>query len=405
MSSVLLVLFGGESPNAPLHWARVSRSSGDILQRGELESGKAAPASTPADTVLIIPGSEAQLRSVQLSASSDIQARAAAAYMFEGALAIEKGHAAFALGKEANGRRLVAAFDRRRLQRWIDHCNAVGLNPASIHLNCAIWPVRTGAMQVIDLGGHAIVAGGELGSFAIESDLVLALLPAWLAQAPGDVDVIEAAGIDATSLAPHLAKPAPPVETISQPNLLAVLCRAASEPPAYAPDLRQGEFATTRRKGAGVGAWSLAAGLAIAAAVLQLGVMAADGYKDAQAATALAASNETTFLQLRPETKRITNLRAQVTAVLNTAQRSTVNPAISSSSLVTGVLKSHPDVRLDEVRRDGPARLVTLRFSSAQSPALDAAIADLGAAIANLKIGQMQTSEGRVNLTVSAEAS
>ena len=72
---------------------------------------------------------------------------------------------------------------------------------------------------------------------------------------------------------------------------------------------------------------------------------------------------------------------------------------------MTGVLKSHPDVRLDEVRRDGPARLVTLRFSSAQSPALDAAIADLGAAIANLKIGQMQTSEGRVNLTVSAEAS
>lgn len=405
MSSVLLVLFGGATPEATLHWARVNRASGDILQQGELGSNEKAPTSTPADTILIIPGSEAQLKSVQLSASSDVQARAAAAYLFEGALAIEKEHAAFALGAEANGRRLVAAVDRRRLQRWISRCSDGGLNPASIHLDSAILPVRSGAVQLVDLGGHSVVAAGELGSFAIESDLVLALLPAWLAQTPSDVTVIEVAGFDTSPLQARLAQPAPSVEQIAEPDPLAVLCKAATAPPFYAPDLRQGEFAIARRKGSGVGGWSLAAGLAIVAASLQLGVMAVDGVGDAQAAAALTASNEAAFIQLHPETKRISNLRAQVTAALNAAQRPKVNPAISGSSVVTGVLRSHPDVRLEEVRSDAPGKLITLRFSSAQSSALDAAMADLGASMTNLKIGQMQTSDGRVNLTVSAEAS
>ena len=69
------------------------------------------------------------------------------------------------------------------------------------------------------------------------------------------------------------------------------------------------------------------------------------------------------------------------------------------------MLRSHPEVRLEEVRSDAPGKLITLRFSSLQSPALDAAMADLGAAMTNLKIGQMQTTDGRVNLTVSAKAS
>ena len=405
MSSVLLVLFGGATPEAILHWVRVNRASGDILQQGELGPDEKAPTSAPADTVLVIPGSEAQLKSVQLSASSDVQARAAAAYLFEGALAIEKEHAAFALGAAANGRRLVAAVDRRRLQRWIGRCNDAGLNPASILLDSAIWPVRSGAVQIVDLGGHAIVAAGELGSFAIESDLVLALLPAWLAQTPSDVAVIEAMGIDASILAGRLVQPAPSVEQVTLPHPLAVLCRAAASPPSHAPDLRQGEFAIARRKSTGFGAWGLAAGLAIVAAGLQLGVMAADGVSDAQAAAALTASNEATFMQLHPETKGVTNLRAQVTAALNAVQRPKVNPAISSSSVVTGVLRSHPEVRLEEVRSDAPGKLITLRFSSLQSPALDAAMADLGAAMTNLKIGQMQTTDGRVNLTVSAKAS
>lgn len=405
MSSTLLILFGGGSPDAPLNWARVGRSTGEILQQGVLHAAETAPAATPADTVLVIPGSEAQVKRVQLAASSDAQARAAAAYLFEGALAIEKEYAVFAMGAATNDRRLVAATDRRRLQRWIDRCVAAGANPGAIHLDSAIWPLRAGTVQVIDLGGHAIIAGGDVGSFAIEPDLVSALLPAWLAQTSTDITAIEVMGIDAESLASRFSQAAPPITQLPIDNPLATLCRAACAPPAYAPNLRQGEFSLVKRKAASVGAWGLAAGLAFAAAALQLGVMAADGYRNAQVAAALSASNEATFLQLRPETKSITNLRAQVTAALNSAQRPALNPAISDSNVVTGILRSHPDVRLDEVRSDGPGRLVTLRFSSAQLPALDAAMADLGGAIANLKIGQMQTTEGRVNLTVSVEAS
>ena len=405
MSSTLLILFGGASPEAPLNWTRVSRSTGEILQQGVLNASDTAPASTPADTVLVVPGSEAQLKSVQLSAGSDAQARAAAAYLFDGALAIETENAVFAMGAETSGRRLVAAFDRRRLQRWIDRCATANANPGAIHLDSAIWPVRAGVVQIINLGNHAIIAGGEQGSFAIEADLVSALLPAWIAQAPGSITAVETFGIDAPGLTTRLPQPAPTQTQLPDQNQLSTLCRAASAPPAYAPNLRQGEFALIKRKAASVGAWGLAAGLAIAAAALQLGVMAADGYRDAQAAAELSAANEAAFLQLRPGTKRVANLRAQVTAALNAAARPAINPAISNSNVVAAVLRSHPDVRLEEVRNDGPSRLVTLRFSSAQSPALDAAMIDLSASIANLKLGQMQTNDGRVNLTVSVEVS
>lgn len=404
MSSAVLVLFGGPGPDAPMRWVCVSRASGELLQQGELAAVAAAPSATAADTVLVIPGSEAQVKCVQLSASSDAQARAAAGYLFEGALAIEKEHAVFALGAELDSRRIVAAADRRRIQRWIDRCAAAGANPGTIHLDSALWPVTPGTVQVINLGERVIVAGGDLGSFAIEPDLAPALLPSWLAQTPGEVSRIEVSGVDASAFASCLPQPTAEVVQATGPDPLAVLCRAAASPPAGAPNLRQGEFALVKPRGAGVGACGLAAGLALAAAALQLGVMVADGYRDAQAATALDAANEAAFLQLHPETRRVTNLRAQVTAALNSAKRPALNPAILNSKVVTGVLRSHPEVRLDEVRSDRPGRLVTLRFSSAQSPALDAAVADLGATIANLKVGQMQTSEGRVNVTVSVEA-
>ena len=44
MSSVLTILFGGENPEAPLSWARVSRDTGKLLQGGELRAGDGGPA-------------------------------------------------------------------------------------------------------------------------------------------------------------------------------------------------------------------------------------------------------------------------------------------------------------------------------------------------------------------------
>lgn len=405
MSSVLLILFGGESPEAPVAWARVNRGSGEIVQKGELKLGDAAPASSATDTLLVLRGPEAQIKNVQLSASSDAQARAAVAYQFEGALAIDRANAFFAVGAETVGRRLVAAVDRDRLQHWIGRCDAAGANPGAIHLDCALWPVRPGCVQIVDLGGRVVVAGGGLGSFSIESDLALALIPSWIAQAPGEVSAIETMGVDATALRARLAQPAPPVEAIGVVDALSVLCRAACVPPGYAPDLRQGEFAIAGKKSARIGAWRLVVGLAILAAALQLGVLFADGLRDSQTAAAIASASEKAFLQVRPATKRITNLRAQVTAALNASQRPIANPALSASTLAANLLKAHPDVRLDEVRRETPGQLVTLRFSSLQPPALDAAMAEFGKTAPNLKIGQMQTAEGRVNLTVTVEAS
>jgi hypothetical protein len=99
--------------------------------------------------------------------------------------------------------------------------------------------------------------------------------------------------------------------------------------------------------------------------------------------------------------KRITNLRAQITAALNATKRPVANPVVAASPLISDVLQLHPDVQLDEVRLDAPGQTIELRLSSLLQPQLDSAVEGLRQVAGQIDVGPMQAIDGRSSIAVS----
>lgn len=123
--------------------------------------------------------------------------------------------------------------------------------------------------------------------------------------------------------------------------------------------------------------------------------------RDADATQTVLAAAEAEFREARPEVKRITNLRAQVTGALNAAKPQAANPVIAASPMISDVLELHPDVQLDEVRLDAPGRTLELRLSSLLQPQLDSAIEGLREAVGEINVGPMQAVDGRTSIAIS----
>lgn len=400
MSAAVLVLVAGETPDAPISWARVQ--SGAIVTRGVAEAG-ATLAGGHGGCILILPGFEAQLRALDTPARSAAQAKAAAAYLFRGALATSEADTLFAVGEpEAEGApRLAAAISRARLDAWLVRCAAMKATPTAIYLDCAIWPAADGAMDIVRLGERTLVAAGARGGFTIDSGLAPALIESWLAQPGAAISEIRLSGWRPDQLPAGVLAEAPRLSSLDLADPVATLVLAATAAPAHAPDLAQGGASRSTTTRSPLAPWLLAASLAAVAGALQVGVTALDGRRDAQAAESALASAETEFRAARPDVKRITNLRAQVTAALNSARRPASNPILTVSPAVADVLAAHPAVQLDEIRHETLGQSVSLRFSSDTPPELDSVITGLRQGATRIDVGPMQAIDGRSSITVA----
>ena len=397
----MLVLVAGDTPDAPLAWARLQ--SGAVVAQGVADRGDAIPGAA-GECMLVLPGFEAQLRLLETPARSAAQARSAAAYLFKGSLATAETDTLFAVGEPVTpaGARLVAAIARPRLAAWRARCAEHRLTPRAINLDCAIWPVETGSAHMARLGDRTLVAAGALGGFTIESDLAPALLGSWLAQQGGAISRLHLTGWSPDQLPTQTGIVFAPAESADP---LHILARAAASASTRAPDLAQEYSEPGRGARSSLAPWFLAASLATAVGVTQISVTALDGMHDADAARAMVASTESAFRTARPDVKRIISLRAQVTAAINGAKHSIANPVLVVSPSVTDMLVAHPDVQLDEVRHDAPNPAVSLRFSSLAPMELDAAVAALRQSAARIDVGPMQTIEGRSSISISMAAS
>ncbi|MEZ6031027.1 MAG: type II secretion system protein GspL [Hyphomonadaceae bacterium] len=405
MSSPVLVLIAGDTPDAPITWVKAHLGARTILARGVLEDGAAVPGVT-GDCILVLPGFEAQLQLLETPARSAAQAKAAAAYLFKGALATSESDTLFAVGEPSavNSARLVAAIGRSRLAAWLGRCARSRLTPQAIYPDCALWPASAGTAHVVRLGERTLVSAGASGGFTIESDLAPTLLGSWLAQRRRDVTSLSLNGWSVDQLAVQMDSTLAVSADMGSPDPADVLALAAAAMPAGAPNLALNTTEASRRSGSPLTPWLLAASLAVAAGIAQIGVTILDGAHDAEAATHIAASAEADFRAARPDVSRITNLRAQVTAALNSLTHTAANPVLAVSPAVSDMLVAHPDVQLEEIRHEVPGRAVSLRFSSMLPAELDAAVAALRQTSPQLNVGPMQAIDGRSSVTISMGA-
>lgn len=396
MSSTVIILVAGNTPAEPMAWVRLA--SGAVAATGMVAVGEAIRGAS-GDCILVIPGFDAQLRRLETPTRSAPQARAAAAHLFRDSLATDAAETVFAVGDAGpNDQRLAAVMSRARLAAWLARCAEMRLKPQVVYLDCSLLPAGSGMIEVMRLGERTLVSAGERGGFTMDSDLAPAVLGQWIAQLGAAIDTAHLHGWTREQLAPQLGAIRLEVDAVEEDPVIRLARRAAARPP-QAPDFAA---ATQRARAASPFApWALAASLAIAGGLIQIGLTVWDGMRDADATQTVLAAAEAEFREARPEVKRITNLRAQVTGALNAAKPQAANPVIAASPMISDVLELHPDVQLDEVRLDAPGRTLELRLSSLLQPQLDSAIEGLREAVGEINVGPMQAVDGRTSIAIS----
>jgi general secretion pathway protein L len=391
-----LVLFGGYATGDTLGFVRLNLRSGAIVARGE-DLSAAPPAATPKRIVLVLAGVEAQVRRVALPARSEAQARGAAALMLKGAIAAAPETMHYAIGDpvDTEGGRLVAVVAKARMQQWLDVCAKHGIEPHSALVDFTIWPSAPDAVEIVETPPLTLVTAGARGGYAIESGLAPALFPRWFDGVRADAHTVRLA---ADRRAWSNALVGASVEDIEGEDAFAVLAEAAAAPPAHAPELLQGAYAPqAERRGTARSAaiWRTAAALALIAVMLQIGSLIFSGLRDARAARETMAQAEQDFREARPDVRRIVNLRAQVRALLNSAEQSTRHPVLAVSEPLINAVQANPLVRIDAVRHAAPGRRVSVQVSARDLQALNAAAQTLREGGAALTSRDLQPIDGR----------
>ncbi len=396
-----LVLIGGEAPNEPMAWARVTAAR-EIGQSGMVDDAR-PPAIAPSRTILVLPGADARLKSLELPARSETQARAGASALFGDVLASDDD-VHYAVGTpfdRASGLRLVAALSAARLREWLERCRGFGADPHTVVLDCTVWPNTPNEIVIAATPRRTIVAGGQFGGFSIEPSLAPALVARWLVQAnaQGAAVLLLGDGVDAYRAAMRREIAHAPL-----PDPIATLACGAAELSAFAPNLRQGEFAAAGRDAQPFKLWRFAALLFVAAVMLQVGSLGIAGVRDDQAASQILARAEQDFREARPDVRRVVNLRAQVAALANAMEQSARHPVIVTSEPIINALRQQPLVRIDDVRHEGPGRSVRVLVSAAQPQPVEAYIAVLREQAGPVEARTMQLQDGRYVAELTLEA-
>lgn len=401
--SEALILFGGDAPEAPMTWARVD-GDGRILAQGICEVGDQAPAAQPSRTMLILSGAEARLRRLELPARTETQARAAAPYMFEGALADSQDvHYAVGGAQDAAGMRLAVALSARRLRQWLERCRGLGADPHSVTLDCTVWPAPTNEIHIVVTPERTIVAGGLLGGFAIEPSLAPAVFTRWLSETQAHGARLVLMDDDVAAWRAALGAQASRLEPTRRPDVMTQLARGALAASAAVPNLRQGDFGVAGRSEAPLRLWRFAALLAAAALLLQVGSLLVAGWRDAQAARQTMAAAERDFRELRPEA-RVVNLRAQVAALVNQLTQSARHPVLAASQPLAAVVRENALVRIDDMRHQAPGRSVRVQVSATDQAGVEAVVSALRAQGMTVEADQLPPRNGRYAAELTLEA-
>jgi type II secretion system protein L len=291
-------------------------------------------------------------------------------------------------------------IDRQRLAAWLDACGRAGLQPKAVHVDCLVRPVEARTIDVLVAADRTIVSAGALGGFAIDPGLAPALIGPWLKQSGLEGAALRVAGAEAGAFRAGAVQGALRIDAGE------ILARAACAPAASSPDVRQGAFAARDSAKPAWGAWRLAGILVVLAVMAQAATLGVQGWRDGEAARRTLAEAEREFRAVRPDVKRIVNLRAQVKALANAAAGVDRHPVLRASAPLTETLKAHPRVQLDELHYQGAGAQVVMRLSGPDAAALDAAAADLRGrglgVVAGAAAAQSLTGGATLDLTVEA---
>lgn len=258
---------------------------GEVVGRGELAPGAAAPAG-PLRDVLIVPGAEAVARLVLAPTRNERQARAAAGLAVADQLAVAGEDLHLALGQPGEGLddRLAVVVARPLMQAWLDAAALHGVTPQAVIPDYLVPPLPgPGSPPNAAAFGSTMAIRGERIALSVEADLLAVVLP---------------------DVAPVL---------ISGRDLDAALYAAAARPPV---DFLQAEFAVGSDDRLDRRSLRRIAILAALVVVSPLILLAAQALRDDAAARRIEASTNVRVAAVLPKGATVTDPQAQASARL-----------------------------------------------------------------------------------------
>lgn len=243
--------------------------------------------------VLVLPVERASFTVVSLPPGGAALQRQALPYTVEPLLAEDVELLHLALGAPlADGRWPVAAVNRALLQGWLAQLASRGLQVARIHVDADLLP---GEGTVVWWDAQRCLIGGRAAAPMVFAPAHWPLLQSHC----GEVQVLLDANADAASLD---VPGGLPVQAAQWPQVL-------QDGQATAIDLAQGALAT--RGPAAAGRWRPLAVVLAVLGLLQLGLLAVQGWVHDKQAQAYQQANLAIYQGLFPQDTRIVNLRAQ----------------------------------------------------------------------------------------------
>ncbi|MEL6259197.1 MAG: type II secretion system protein GspL, partial [Pseudomonadota bacterium] len=333
------VIFAGSSPDSPVDWRRVGRS-GDMIERG---SSGLDGIETRDPVILVLPGYLVAAHEAHIPANSEREARAAAPFAIEDAVASDLDDLQITLAKSAtksaDALRIVYAVDNATIETWVESVLATGATVEAVYADFTLTPKTEDGLSVLMLPDRALIRDGAWG-VAVDSDLGQDVLDAMVAARAGDrpADILDAEdGFD-------------------------VLARLAVV--SGADDLMPKRFAPSSGGGTGLGTYLSAAAAGAGVLVVLTIVNLIEGRAYSAEADGIRGEAEARFMRMYPDVTRITNLRAQMRA--RGADSAARPDFLILSARLAVALNANDDVIIDALRFDDASGVVTatVRFSA-----------------------------------------
>ncbi len=277
--------------------------SGQQVQTGAFE--EAANAAKGHQVILLVPGEQVVLRSVDIPAKRSSKLLKAAPYALEEDLAANIDDLHFAIGQQENDITPVASVEQRLIEGWTGLCKAYDIQTRAIIPDTLALPLAANSWSILIEPTRAIVRTGTYSGFNCHPAMLDALLNAKLNE--DSINTIDTINVwlchnnkadlkvqqKDIQIIPHACSE----------GSLAILAQGWKNKQYI--DLQQGEFGQTHDIGNKLRPWKWAAILFGLWALTGFAKMAFEQHQLSAEKTMLAGSIETTYRQIFPAAKKI----------------------------------------------------------------------------------------------------
>ncbi|MDH3325464.1 MAG: type II secretion system protein GspL [Gammaproteobacteria bacterium] len=323
--------------NASFSWVKLSSVIiSPVIEQGSLES--LVTASVGFQVVVLVPGSNIVLLNVSVPTQNKQRMLKAIRYANEEELAADVDSLHFSLGNiETKDQVPVAVVEIELMNQWLDLLQSAGLAVDVMMPETLAAPLVENELTIVIEDNAALLRGGDYDAFYVDVDNLSLMLSLWLKDNADNLpQSIVVWGTDETeTFLPDVSEEIKVEHKVASKGLLGIL---DSHPINFEKtiNLLQGDYSRREQLGKIWRPWRLAASLAGALFVLQLGLAITQSSMLESQSLALKTEANKIYKDAFPDARRIVNPRKQMEQKLKELKGDSSSSSITFLTLLVG---------------------------------------------------------------------